>query len=888
MASERWQQVKDVFQAALARAPEARDAFLQEVCRGDAQLRQEVESLLSSHEEAGGFLSRAPGIDGAPVEEAGAASVAGRRIGPYRVLGTIAQGGMGTVYRAVRDDDAFQKTVALKLVRGGPGSAFIERRFRQERQILARLQHSNIATVLDGGATDDGRPYLVMEYVEGVPITSYCDAQALGAKQRLAMFRTVCAALHYAHQNLVIHRDLKPDNILVTADGTPKLLDFGIAKLLAAGVDPFAAPTASLLPMMTPEYASPEQVKGEAITTASDVYSLGVLLYELLCGSRPYAMRSDSLPEIVRAVCEDEPPPPSSLLKAPAGPKHPPISASELRGDLDTIVMKALRKEATRRYASSQELSEDIRRHLAGLPVLARPDTLGYRASKFVGRHKLGVGATALVIVSLAGGLAATARQARIAREQRLRAEQVSGFLVDLFDVSDPGEARGNSVTAREVLDKGVLRIGSELKDQPELRADLLDTMGKVYDRLGLYDAALPLLQDSLGIRRRFAGADRAALASTLNQLGNVLKDKGDLDAAEPVYRESLALRREVLGNESKEVAASLNNYGSILAELGRYDEAERLMEESLAIKRRTFGAEHASVAMSLYNLGVVSTKKGDLAAGQLRFREALDIQRKALGEDHPDVAATLLLLGVVLDEMGDYAGAEKTYREALALQHKTLGAEHPDIATTLIDLGNTLAHAGRLDEAEPFFDRALAMNQKFFGADSNDVAATLVGRADVQEKRGDLAAAEALLRESAAIRERKLGADHPYVAESLTPLAQVLRKQQEFGEAESVARRALGIREAKLPANHWATAETRLCLGRVLLDAQRYADAEPSLLQASETLEAIKARAALRRQALEGLAALYEGWGQPERAARYAEQLAAAGGAPTPKPTER
>src|SRR5215470_5019015 len=401
-----WPLVKDVFQAALDRPPEERAAFLDSACAGDDALRREVESLLVAQREAGAFLSRPAALPAPPELE-------GRRVGPYRVLGPIGRGGMGVVYRAVRDDDVFRKTVALKVVAGGASAEHL-RRLAHERQILGRLQHPNIATILDGGTTDEGQPYLVMEYVEGEAIDAYCAARGLGTRERLEMFRTVCSAVQYAHQNLVVHRDLKPQNVLVTPDGQPKLLDFGIAKLLAAGVDPDETPTATLLPMMTPEYASPEQVRGEAVTTASDVYSLGVVLYELLTGARPYSVRTGSLQEIVRVVCDTQPAVPSA-----AAPQ-----AHGVRGDLDTIVLKALRKEPARRYASAQELADDLRRYLEGRPVLARKDTVGYRVGKFVGRHRVGVAAAALVAASLVGGLVTTLRQARIAEANRLRAER--------------------------------------------------------------------------------------------------------------------------------------------------------------------------------------------------------------------------------------------------------------------------------------------------------------------------------------------------------------------------------------------------------------------------------------------------------------------------------
>ena len=478
MATPRWLRVKDVFQGALIRPAHERAAFLDEACAADAELRREVESLLASHEEAGRFLSE-PAPLGAALAESGASSAPRTRVGPYRVLDVIAHGGMGTVYRAVRDDDAFEKTVALKLVRGGAASEYAERRFRQERQILARLQHPSIATILDGGATPEGQPYLVMEHVDGRPITAYCDEQGLGTRDRLALFARVCAAVQYAHQNLVIHRDLKPDNVLVTADGTPKLLDFGIAKLLAVGVDPDTAPTATLLPMMTPQYASPEQVRGGPVTTASDVYSLGVLLYELLTGCRPYAVKADSMEEIVRAVCETEPPAPSSAARtrndgaSSTAPTGSLPTAAELKGDLDTIVLRALQKEPFRRYASAQELADDVRRHLEGRPVLARPDTLGYRTGKFVRRHRVVVTAAALVVASLVAGILATVRQRHAAEEQRARAERrfadvrrLANSL--LFDLEEAIRDLPGSTSARQLVVKKALEYLDSLAEEAE------------------------------------------------------------------------------------------------------------------------------------------------------------------------------------------------------------------------------------------------------------------------------------------------------------------------------------------------------------------------------------------------------------------------------------
>ena len=425
MGLEHWSRIEALFQAALKRPAHERSAFLHQACNGEPELLAELESLLASHEQAGDFLVEPVLVDAEAVGE----SLSGRRIGAYQLLKEIGAGGIGLVYLAIRADDEYRKLVAVKLIKLGMDTRAIVRRFRHERQMLADLEHANIARLIDGGTTDDGRPYFVMEYVEGVPLDEYCDQHRLSVDERLKLFRTVCGAVHYAHQNLIVHRDLKPSNILVTADGIPKLLDFGIAKWLHPEPSVQTRTSTGLRPM-TPDYASPEQVRGETITTASDVYALGVLLYELLTGRHPYLTDDRWLPEVERLICEAEPERPSAMVSRAEGPRPAGWGGSlatlrrRLAGDLDNIVLMALRKEPARRYASAQEFSEDIRRHLDGLPVIARKDTLAYRASKFVRRNKAAVVAATLVFVSLLSGLAATTWEAYRASQQRIRAEQ--------------------------------------------------------------------------------------------------------------------------------------------------------------------------------------------------------------------------------------------------------------------------------------------------------------------------------------------------------------------------------------------------------------------------------------------------------------------------------
>jgi non-specific serine/threonine protein kinase/serine/threonine-protein kinase len=812
MSADRWQRVKDVFQNALERSAETRQSFLDQACAGDATLRGEVESLLASHAEAGSFLSRPALAETARASEAAEPRTAGappQRIGPYRILGEAGRGGMGTVYRAVRDDDTFQKTVAVKLVRAGARSDSIERRFRQERQILARLQHPNIAAVFDGGTADDGRPYLVMEFVEGQPITEYCDARSYGTRPRLAMLRTVCDAVHYAHQNVVIHRDLKPANILVTGDGTPKLLDFGIAKLLASGIDPEEAPTATMLPMMTPEYASPEQVKGLPVSTASDVYSLGVLIYELLAGQRPYAVRSDSLEHIVRSVCETDPPAPSTVVNQPPVTGGNPrirsrAEARELRGDLDTIVLKALRKEPQRRYLSAQELSEDIRRHLEGLPVLARADTVGYRVSKFALRHKAGVAAAGLVCLSLVAGMVATARQARIAEANRARAERrfadvrklANSFLFEFHDaIQDlPGAtpARKLVVTkALEYLDS----LAGEAAGDGALQAELAAAYQKVGDVQGLPYVAN--LGDSAGalasferayairlelLRQQPADLDRMGSACAAGtRIGRVHIARGEMDFALARFQEAFprclrvwqarggAEAGEALLSVRLMTADALRRSGKLGAAVEGYHAVLADAETLVRIEP----SERKYMAMAYDRLGQTLDQRGEGEAALSARREFVRVAEQ-IATENPTVPRFRRNLGVgyenlaaALGDHQDYAGGFEAVQKAQAL-YEALHREDPGNLQAVVDLASAtnvraelLRGSGRIGEALAAFTEGQSLAEGQVKKDPEFllprtlVASAWTGIGELQMTRRHYAAAKDAFEKAARERER-------------------------------------------------------------------------------------------------------------------------------------
>jgi eukaryotic-like serine/threonine-protein kinase len=870
-----------------------------------------------------------------------------RPIGPYKLLKELGHGGMGVVYLAGRADDQYQKRVAIKVIRAGMDGAEIVRHFRRERQILAGLDHPNIARLLDGGATAEGLPYLVMEYIQGQPLHAYCDSHRLPIVDRLKLFQQVCSAVAYAHRNLIVHRDLKPGNILVTAEGIPRLLDFGIAKLLNPELSG-EAPTATGL-AMTPEYASPEQARGELVATASDVYSLGVILYELLTGHRPYRLKTRQPLEVLKAVCEQEPEKPSSIVgraeEVTEGNRTIPITAEEvsrtrestpeklrrrLSGDLDNIVLMALRKEPQRRYGSVEALSEDIQRYLEGRPVAARKGTAAYRAGKYVKRHAVGVAAAAAFVLLLIGFSVTTAVQsARLARErdatakqrdtaakERDKAEKVSAFLVNLFNVSDPSEARGNTITAREILDKGAARIAGELEDQPDVKAALMHTMSRVYDALGLYDKARPLGEEALKLRRQSLGSEHPDVAASLMNLAGVLYDQGDYAGAEALNREALAMRRNLLGNDHPDVAASLNGLAIVLDLKGDYAGAEALYREALAMQRKLLGSEHRDVARSLTNMAGVLYEKGDYAGAEALYREALAMHRKLLGNDHPDVAQDLNGLAIVLDVKGDYAGAEALYREALAMQRKLYGNEHPLVAQNLGNLADVLDHKGDYAGAEALDREVLAMHRKLLGNEHPSVAQSLNNLADVLDHKGDHAGAEGLSRETVAMRRKALGNEHPDVARSLSTFGRALHHEHRLAEAEKAFRESLEIRRKALPVDHpdIATslielgdvlaaegqappaeamlrealeirrkklpnedpgiAEAESALGACLTRLRKFDDAESLLLRSYQVLRSKQGASASMQEARRRLIDLYNAWGKPEKAAQYRTNL--------------
>jgi serine/threonine-protein kinase len=747
---ERWPEVKSLLEQALEVPQEERPGLFARL-GAEPTLVKEVQALLALEDQAAGFIDEPLFSFEQPAPEL----ETGRLLGRWRLLRPLGKGGMGTVYLAERADGAFDLIAAVKLLSTGLDTEELIARFEAERRILARLIHPNIARLLDGGTGEDGRPYLVMEHVEGEPIDVHCDRRRLSTRDRLELFRSVCSAVQLAHQNLVVHRDLKPANILVTSDGTVKLLDFGIAKLLApqdiAGIH--AAPTlARGRAPLTPRYASPEQFRDEPITTASDVYSLGVILYELLTGHRPYRLDTLSLTEIERVVCGAVPSRPSTVVRrseelatadggrllltpdAVAGVREgdPARLSRRLAGDLDTILLKALRKEPGRRFASAEQLSEEIRLYLSGLPIGSRPDSFGYRAGKFVVRHAFGVtvaaGALALLL-AFTGAMTwqraeIAARSHEVARE-RDRAEATKDFLLELIGQADPRQAKGQEITVRQVLDQRAGTLASETSLDPATRAALLDALGVAYRSLGQFEKAGPLLREALILRRRALGDEHVQVAESLHNLANLERELRHPVEAERLTRQALVIQRRAFPQGHRDLARGLNNLASLLREkadaAGKAGgpllvEAEAFAREGLAMKLRLFGEKNAEVALSLNTLAVILVREGKLAEAEPLVRRSIALRQALDGPLSPGLAIAITNLAVLLDKEGRLAEAEARYRESLEMRRSLYPEGHQELVSSLESLSDLRARRGDKSEAAALLREAQEMTKRLEG----------------------------------------------------------------------------------------------------------------------------------------------------------------------------
>jgi serine/threonine protein kinase/tetratricopeptide (TPR) repeat protein len=919
MKTEHWRHIETIFHRAVDLPPSDRAAFVDRECK-DPELRAKLKRMLECDGEDDELMDQAAllrvegdgrtGSNG-PLTD----PLVGQQIGPYHIVERLATGGMGVVYRAEFRRPDLTLTVALKLIRHGMGSQRVIERFHNERRALANLNHPNIARLLDGGQTADDLPFLVMEYIDGQPIDAYCDQRRLSIAERIKLFRSVCHAVHFAHQNLVVHRDLKPSNILVTEDGVPKLLDFGIAKMLSPDeLDTPTERTETIARVLTPDYAAPEQLLGDPVTTAADIYALGVNLYRLLTGCAPYRLTSQRVSDMEQIICEREPVRPSTAVmrcedeRAGGGETTtiheysiarattPERLRRRLRGDLDNIVMKALRKEPLRRYPSALTFADDLERYLTGRPVTARKETVFYVGWKFFKRHRLSVTSAAAAFLILAVAMIVIARIAHIAaverdlaRSAQHRADaeaaharieadsatELASLLSNVFVIAASGTDDAQRNDALWQLGAEQRRIERQYDDRRHILANLYDALGHVHLGLDRVDEARELMEHAASIRREEFGERSLEMARSFNSLGELLYALGDYDGAADYFRQALDLHRSLPHGVHTDVALAANNLAVALRQLGRLDEAEALHREALALRREHSHDHDPDIAESLNNLAGVMVDRARYDEAERLLEEALEIRRHVQGSEHPLVAQTINNLAVVTHSAGHAERAAELYAEAIGLYRLMPEPDGLALGRTLTNYANALRSQNRLPEAEEALREAVDRLEAELGPDHPTLATAYASLAKLNKAQGDPHAAEEPIVEALRIRRQAFPDSHPIIATTLTTYGSCLVDDGRPAEAEPLLQEAVDIYQQALPGDHWFIARAQVSLGRCLLELERYEEAEPLLLEGHDSLRASRGASAEETiHAVELLCRLYEVWGKPEHAARYRRLL--------------
>jgi serine/threonine-protein kinase len=876
MDSDRWNRIQTVFHAVADLSAEERRRTLEAECSGDPALREEVLSLIEEDLRGGSLLDRGVAeLAHEILSDAVPPALLASHFGPYRIRKALGEGGMGVVYLAGRED--LGSLAALKILRDAWLSPARRERFAAEQRTLAQLTHPSIARLYDADTLPDGTPWFAMEYVEGAPLTAWCERHATSVPDRLRLFRAVCDAVEHAHRHLVVHRDLKPSNILVTDDGGVKLLDFGIAKHLES-LDGPADQTRTGLRLMTPAYAAPEQMRGAPVSIQTDLYSLGVILYELLTGSLPFDLSRLTPGEAEAAILEREPERPS--IQARRGGTAAARGGNRAAwADLDVLCLTAMHKDPARRYGSVQALVRDVNHFLEGQPLEARPDTLGYRVGKFVRRNRrpVAVATTAVVsVVALVAFYTASLASARnVAVSEAARSQRIQQFMLNLFQGGDQEAGPADSLRVISLVHRGV-QEARNLVAEPVVQAELYETLGGLLQQLGELEGADSLLRAGLSRRQAIFGPDHAEVARSLVSLGLLRADQARLPEAERLIRDGVDLARRRLRPDHPQVAQASTALGYVLEKRGEFDQAIQVHEEVVRM-RSTAGDTTPELATSLYQLANNHFYAGHYPVSDSLNLRVMAMNRALFGDRHPSVAENLVNLGATQFEQGHYTEAERLHREALEITQAWYGPNHPQTAAGVTMVARAMVRQERLDEAAPLLEQALAIRERVFGRVHPSVASTVNEIATIEMLRGRYDEAEAGYQRMVDIYESIYRGRHYLIGTAKSNLGSVLARRERHVEAEKRFREAIALYQATLPADHSNTGIARIKLGRSLLRQQRFAEAATESFAGYEILfKQADPGIGFLVNARKDLVEAYEAMGLPEKAARFREELAA------------